>query len=146
MRHYLLLSSIPFVVLIAGCSESHDGRVEVTGTVKLKGQPIKDGAIVLFEPLDNQDTAGNATVTGGTYSIPRATGLKPGKYLVRVTLGDGTTPVNPVDPDSPPGPGGGKGSTNIISRELVPSNWNVNSKEQRTVTKDGPNKFDFDIQ
>jgi hypothetical protein len=143
---YLSLFLIPFPVLIAGCSQSHDGRQEISGTVKLKGEPIKDGAIVLLEPLDNQDTAGNATVTGGTFSIPRATGLKPGKYLVRVTLGDGKTPVNPVDGDSPPGPGGGRGSTNIISKELVPPTWNVNSKEQITVTKDGPNKFDFDIQ
>jgi hypothetical protein len=126
---------------LAGCADSHDGRREVSGAVKLKGQPIKDGAIVLFEPLENQDTAGNATVADGAYTIPRASGLKPGRYLVRVTAGDGKTAVNPVDPDSPPGPGG----TNIISRDLVPPNWNVNSKQEVTVTKDGPNKFDFDI-
>jgi len=146
MRPHLLLFLAPFVVLIAGCSDSLGGRVEITGTVKLKGEPIKDGAIVMFEPLDKQDTAGNATVTGGTFSIPRASGLKPGRYLVRITAGDGKTPVNPVDPDSPHGPGGGKGSTNIISKELVPPDWNVNSKQERTVTKDSPNKFDFDIK
>jgi hypothetical protein len=145
-RYNLSLFLVPLLLLIAGCSQSHDGRVEITGTVKLKGEPIKDGAIVMFEPLDKQDTAGNATVTGGTFSIPRVSGLKPGKYLVRVTAGDGKTPVNPVDPDSPPGPGGGRGSTNIISKELVPPSWNVNSKQEVTVTKDGPNKFDFDIK
>jgi len=130
-------------VLAAGCSSSPDGRLEVSGKVKLKGQPIKDGAIVLFEPLDSQDTAGNATVSGGGggVSIPRPAGPKPGKDLVRVTAGDGKTAVNPVDPNAPPGPGG----TNIISRDLVPADWNVNSKQQVTVTKDGPNKFDFDI-
>jgi hypothetical protein len=116
--------------------------VEVSGTVTLKGQPIKDGAIVMFEPLENQGTAGNATVAGGAFTIPRATGLKPGKYLIRVTAGDGKTPVNLVNPDEPPGPGG----SNIISKELVPATWNVNSREERTVTKDGPNKFNFDIQ
>jgi len=41
----------------------------------------------------------------------------------------------------PPGPGG----TNIISKELVPRDWNSASKQEVTVTKDGPNKFDFDI-
>jgi len=146
MRPHLLLVLSPLAVLIAGCSQSHDGRVEITGTVKLKGEPIKDGAIVMFEPLDKQDTAGNATVANGSFTIPRASGLKPGKYLVRVTAGDGKTPVNPVDPDSPPGPGGGRGSTNIISRELVPPNWNVNSNQHVNVTKDSPNKFDFDIK
>src|SRR5262249_2622290 len=101
----------------------------------------KDGAIVMFEPLEKQDTAGNATVAAGAFAIPKPTGLKPGKYLVRVTAGDGKTPVNPVDPDSPPDPGG----TNIISKELVPKDWNVNSKQEVTVAKDGLNKFDFDI-
>ncbi|HKB03483.1 MAG TPA: hypothetical protein VKD90_14770 [Gemmataceae bacterium] len=116
--------------------------MQVFGTVKLKGQPIKDGALVMFEPLDNQDTAGNATVTGGSYTFPQVAGLKPGRYLVRVTLGDGKTAVNPVDPEAGPGPTGG---SNIISRDLVPPDWNVNSKQEVTVTKDGPNKFDFDI-
>jgi hypothetical protein len=128
--------------IAAGCSDTHDGRVAVSGTVRLKGQPIKDGAIVLFEPLEKQDTGGNATVAGGgAYTVPRASGLKPGRYLVRVTAGDGKTAVNPVDANAPPGPGG----TNIVSRDLVPPDWNVTSKHEVTVTKDGPNKFDFDI-
>jgi hypothetical protein len=127
--------------LLVGCSSSEDGRLEVSGKVKLKGEPIKNGAIVMFEPLDNQDTAGNATVAAGEYSIPRSNGLKPGRYLVRITAGDGKTAVNPLDPDTPPGPGG----TNIISRDLVPPDWNVHSKREVTVTKDGKNKFDFDI-
>lgn len=142
MRGIRFASLLVLPALIAvGCSGSHDGRVAVSGTVKLRNQPIKDGAIVLFEPLENQGTAGNATVTAGAFSIPPASGLKPGKYLVRITAGDGKTAVNPVDPDAPPGPGG----TNIISKDLVPRDWNVASKQEITVTKDGPNKFDFAI-
>jgi hypothetical protein len=131
-------------VLVIGCSDSHDGRLDVSGTVKLKGSPIKDGAIVMFEPVEKQDTAANVTVTGGSgaYAIPRSAGLKPGKYLVRITAGDGKTPDNPLNPDAPPGP---TKSTNIISKDLVPADWNVNSKQYVTVTKDGSNKFDFDI-
>src|SRR5947209_18256106 len=74
---------------LAGCGDSADGRREVSGTVKLKGQPIKDGAIVMFEPLENQGTATNVAVTGGAFTVPRASGLKPGRYLVRITAGDG---------------------------------------------------------
>jgi hypothetical protein len=129
------------LVFAAGCSDSNDGRLPISGTVKLKGQPIPEGAIVIFEPLEKQETAGNATVSGGEFSIPRIVGLKPGKYLVRITAGDGKTAVNPVDPTSPPGPGG----SNIISKDLVPRDWNVNSNQQVTVTKGGANKFDFDI-
>ncbi len=128
-------------LIAAGCSNSHDGRLEISGTVKLRGEAIKDGAIVLLEPLEEQGTAANATVTGGAFSIPKLSGLKPGKYLVRITAGDGKTAVNPVDANSPPGPGG----TNIISKELVPADWNVNSKQEVTVAKDSPNKFDFSI-
>jgi hypothetical protein len=143
MRQFLLPGVAgAFAVLLGGCSDAPDGRLEVSGTVFLKGQAIKDGAIVLFEPLDNQDTAANVTVAGGTFTIPREAGLKPGRYLVRVTAADGKTAINPLDPETGPGPSGG---TNIISKDLVPRDWNVNSKQEVTVTKDGPNKFTFDI-
>jgi hypothetical protein len=133
---------VAVLVLAAGCSDSNDGRLPISGKVKLHGQPIADGAIVLFEPLEKQDSAGSVTVSGGEYEIPRVVGLKPGKYLVRVTAGDGKTAVNPVDSGQPPGPTGGR---NIISKELIPPDWNVNSQQKVTVTKGGPNKFDFDI-
>ena len=139
------VSLIGLAVVLAsagGCSDQFDGRMPVSGSVKLHGKPIIDGAIVVFEPLENQGTGGNATVTGGQYEIPRIVGLKPGKYLVRITAGDGKTAVNPVDSGQPPGPTGG---SNIISKELVPPGWNVKSGQQITVTKDGENKFDFDI-
>jgi hypothetical protein len=128
------------LAFVAGCS-SGDDRVEVTGTVALKGSPIKDGTIS-FEPLEGQKTRATATIAAGEFSIPKETGLSPGKYLIRVSAGDGKTAVNPVDPDHPPGPGGG---TNIISKELVPSDWNVKSKQERTVTKESPNRFEFVI-
>lgn len=130
------------VVVLVGCSTAPNGRVEVSGTVKLKNESLKTG-IVMFEPLDGQDTAGNASLMDGEFTIPREHGLKPGKYLVRVTAGDGTTPVNPIDPEAGPGPTGG---TNIVSKDLVPANWNVNSKQEVTVSKEGPNRFDFDIK
>jgi hypothetical protein len=128
------------LALVAGCSASDD-RVEVTGTVKLKGTPLKNGT-VSFAPLEGQKFGATATIADGDFSIAKEVGLTPGKYLVRVSAGDGKTAVNPVNPDSPPGPGGG---TNIISKELVPSDWNVNSKQERTVTKENPNRFDFVI-
>jgi hypothetical protein len=125
-----------------GCSDSSLGRFAVSGKAKLKDQPLANG-IVMFEPLDGQDTAGNAMLTNGEYAIPREAGLKAGRYRVRVTAGDGKTADNPVDPDAPPGPGGG---TNIISKELVPASWNTQSKQEVTVKPEGPNTFDFDIK
>jgi hypothetical protein len=128
------------LAFVAGCSASDD-RVEVTGTVTLKGTPLKNGTVT-FAPLEGQKFGATETIRDGNFGIPKETGLTPGKYLIRVSAGDGKTAVNPVDPNNPPGPGGG---TNIISKELVPSDWNVNSKQERTVTKENPNRFDFVI-
>jgi hypothetical protein len=128
--------------ILVGCGPGDDGRRQVTGTIKLHGMPIADGAIIILSPLDDQGTEAQGTVAHGGYTIPKEAGLKPGRYLVRVTAGDGKTAVNPVDTDNPPGPTGG---TNIISKDMVPAEWNVNSKQEVTVTKEGPNKFDFDI-
>ena len=141
-RSVLTIAFVLPSVLIIGCSDPYPGRHEVSGMVKLKGQPIKNGALIEFAPLENQDTGANATITDGAYRIPRQNGLKPGKYLIRVTAGDSKTAVNPVNSNEPPGPGGG---ANIISKDLVPPDWNRASKQQVTVTNEGPNKFDFDI-
>jgi hypothetical protein len=129
-------------VFVAGCSDPYAGRFEVSGSAKLKGKPIPDGATVTFIPQDDQGTEGQAVFTGGKYLIPRPNGLKAGKYLVRLSAGDGKTATNPVNPDEPPGPGGG---TNIISKELVPPDWGTRSKQTVTVTAAGPNTFDFDV-
>jgi hypothetical protein len=142
MRRFALFSFALALVLAAGCADNYGGRVEVTGSVKLKGQPLKSG-IVIFEPLAGQGTSATANVADGTYLIPRSSGLKPGKYLIRITAGDGKTPAN-LDPDEPPGPGG-KGS-NIVSKELVPAEWNTKSKKEKEVTSESPNTIDFDVQ
>lgn len=136
-----LLSLALVVSFVVGCSDKDGGRMEVTGSVKYKTGPIKDGTIS-FEPLEGQPTRATALVVAGEFTIPRPSGLVPGRYLIRVSAGDGKTAVNPIDPDQPPGPGGG---TNIISKELIPADWNVNSKQERTVAKGGPNRFEFEI-
>jgi len=125
------------VLGLGGCADPYGGRVEVQGTVQLKGQPLAEG-FVSFSPLDGQETQAQVLINKGEYRIDRKSGLKPGKYLIRVSAGDGKTPYKS---DGPPGPGGG----NIISKELVPADWNVNSKHERTVTRDSPNRFDFSI-
>jgi hypothetical protein len=128
-------------LVVIGCGSGSADRMEVTGSVKLKAKPVKDGTIS-FEPLDGQPTRATALISFGAFSIPQPNGLVPGRYLIRVSAGDGKTAVNPVSPDEPPGPGGG---TNIISKELIPADWNVNSKQERTVSKDPPNRFEFNI-
>jgi hypothetical protein len=134
--------------LLAGCSDPYGGRMEVTGAVTLQGQPLDDGSIMFF-PLGQQDTQGGAQIINGEYKIPRQNGLKPGKYLVRLTSGDGKTIARVAvrEDKNPPkvqaaAPGG---STNIVSMDRIPDEWNVRSKQEREVKATGVNRFDFDI-
>ncbi len=138
MRTVRLSSSLLLLALAAGCSDQYAGRVAVSGKITLQGQPLKAGTIS-FVPLEKQDTQSGAPVENGDYSVPRPKGLKPGKYLIQITSGDGKTPVNE---DDAAGPGG---STNIVSVDLIPEDWNVKSTRQVDVKADGANKFDFDI-
>ena len=139
LRHARLLHSACALTvgLVVGCADPHGGRMEVSGSVKVQGQPLKDAAI-RFVPLDKQDTEGGGPVTAGEYRIPKPIGLKPGHYLVQITAGDGKTTAN----EEAGAPGG---STNIVSFELIPEEWNVKSKQKRAVTASGPNRFDFEI-
>jgi hypothetical protein len=132
-------------LVVAGCSDADGGRLAVSGTVKFKGETLKAG-IISFEPLDNQDTFSGAPIENGRYEIPRPQGLKPGKYRVRVSAGDGVTPAiiagaKEKDNAEAAGPGG---STNIISRELIPPSWNTQSKQEVTIAYDNT-RFEFDI-
>jgi hypothetical protein len=109
----------------------------VSGAVKLEGQPLTDGSIT-FIPLDGQDTQSGAGIENGTYKVPRDRGLKPGKYLVQLTSGDGKTPDREEDIAGP-------SSTNIVSVDRIPPEWNTESKKQVEVKSSGSNQFDFEI-
>lgn len=131
-------AAVPVVAAaLAGCSRSAAGRVEVSGAVKILGQPLRDGSI-RFVPLEGQDTVSGALVVDGKYTVPRQNGLRPGKYLVQLTSGDGPTPAN----EEAAAPGG---SANIVSADRVPEDWNVRSKQQVEVRPDAANRFDFEV-
>jgi hypothetical protein len=70
--------------------------------------------------------------------VPRAAGLKPGRYLVQLTAGDGKTPHD----EEAAAPGG---SANIVSFDLIPEEWNLRSTQKVEVKADGDNKFDFHV-
>jgi hypothetical protein len=110
----------------------------VSGKITVKGAPLKEASIQ-FEPMEGQDTRGGTGVTDGAYSIPRDAGLKPGRYLVRLTAGDGKT-VDTTDEDAT-NPGG----TNIVSIDTIPPEFGSASKQVVTVKADGSNTFDLDL-
>jgi hypothetical protein len=131
----LLLSVFSLATLI-GCSDPQN-RQDISGEVKLFGQPIEDG-VINFEPLDGQGTGDGAMIRNGEYRIGRAKGLTPGKYRVTIYAGDGGSGAGDASPDPPKNRGKGK--------ERVPPAYNTKSDVVREVTSAGPNKFDFDIR
>jgi hypothetical protein len=131
------LMALSMVAALTGCSDPYAGLQEITGSVKLVGEPLKDGSIA-FVPLDGQGTQSGGPITNGEYIVPRKNGLKPGKYLVRITSGDGRTPSN----EEAGNPGG---STNIVSVDRIPDEWNGKSKQEVVVKSNAVNKFDFEI-
>jgi hypothetical protein len=124
-------------ISIAGCTNDYGGRHEVKGTVKLKGTPLDQG-VIDFTPLESQATKTGAMISNGSYHIPRPSGLMKGKYRVIITSGDGRTKENS---NEPPGPTG----ANIISKERIPPDYNVNTKQEVEVTDKDPSVFNYDI-
>ena len=136
--------TIPLVLACAlslhlGCGDAHQGRKEISGTIKLKGALLDQGSIE-FMPLYSAKlvTKGSAGIQDGAYRLPRDHGLVPGKYKVIITSGDGRTPAMP---DGVPGPTG----ANIVSKDRIPPQYNVASKQEVEVTEKGPNVFSYDI-
>ena len=110
--------------------------MEVSGTVTLKGAPLDEG-VIEFHPEGGRGSKTGGTIAKGSYKIPRESGALPGKYKVIITSGDG---VNMADPDEPPGPTG-----NIVSKDRIPPEYNVDSKQVVEVKSGGKNVFDFPI-
>lgn len=134
-------ATLPFLCLLSlllpitfGCGGS-GGRMAINGDITLKGKPLEEGVI---EFVSDSGKSG-ATISKGKYEIPAMQGLLPGTYKVLITAGDGRTPAD--SPDGLPGPTG----ANIVSKDLIPPEFNTNSKQEVTVKSSAPNKFDFAI-
>jgi hypothetical protein len=140
LERSLIWMVLGFMVLAMGCSPSFGGRKAIKGSVKLKGEPINDGTIDFFPAEGNQATKSGAQILKGSYKIPAEFGLLPGKYRVSITAGDGRTRSD-APLDAPPGPTG----ANIVSKDRVPKEYNIESKVEVDVTEKGPNVFDYDI-
>ncbi|MCF7962764.1 MAG: hypothetical protein K9M08_18640 [Pirellula sp.] len=132
MMPYCCMCLMVFPML--GCGPASD-RLPVSGAVTLKGVPIDDG-IIEFSSATSRT---GAPISKGKYDISADQGLPPGVYKVVITAGDGKTPAD--SPDGLPGPTG----ANIVSKDRIPPEYGSNSKQEVTVSKKGPNKFDFAI-
>jgi hypothetical protein len=135
----MLLVEMAASACVAGCSVGDDlPRESVSGTVSFKGDPLKSG-MIQFQPAQGEATAGGSGIIDGRYSIPRSEGLVPGKYQVMIT-GVLTPPVA-AKAEMP-----GESLPTGPAVELIPTKYNSKTELTAQVTKDGPNRFNFELK
>ncbi len=128
-----VFSAICGVLLFTGCGGSSNGRYALSGSVNFQGAPLDSGAIEFVAPDASQQTGG--TIQDGSYSIPAANGLPPGKYKVKITS------VESAEVAGPPGPE----SMKPTGKDKIPAAYNSATTQEVEVTAGGANAFDFDI-
>jgi hypothetical protein len=125
--------------LLSGCGGDRDElpRQAVSGKVTLDGKPL-DASRITFQPETGAEgTPAGGEIHGGQYSISRSDGPTPGTYVVRITsVGEATLPDKNALPGDPP----------LVKKEPIPPRYNVKTTLSSTVTKEGPNTFDFDLK
>ena len=125
------------LVMFAGCGQDGPRRYEISGMIKIKGQPIKYGNITFINV--GGGIGGGAEVKDGAFTIAKATGLPVGSYRVRLSAPDrvivGGPPGAPGNDDAGPPP-----------KELFPILYQdeVKTPLNFEVKADGKNVFDHD--
>jgi hypothetical protein len=123
--------------VFSGCGPGSAVRLPVTGTVTFKGTQLAHGTIA-FSPVDEAaGTLEGAEIRDGQYVLPAKSGLMPGKYRVSISAADESQKTPPAEEAPGAGP---------VAKELIPAEYNVESKLTAEVTKQGPNNFNFDLK
>jgi hypothetical protein len=122
-------------LLLAGCSGN---QAEVSGTVRLNGQPIGEGSINFIPTEGNTGPGTGAIIKEGRYHIPRNKGVMVGKNRVelRAFVNTGRKVRDPT------GPRGALAEERVLA---FPPEYN----DKSTIVKDvqpGSNTFDFDVE
>ena len=98
-RWFLAAVSISFgglLVLSVGCAASNpDGRIPVSGTAKLAGEPVEVGYIMFVSTSGGKSSGGK--ITDGAFELSGDKGIPKGSYKVKIT---GERPSGKKIPDS----------------------------------------------
>ena len=142
MKHNrLVLVSVAVALLLLGdgCNRGKTlDRQAVSGHVSLNSQPLDQGSIQ-FSPVDKEGIAGGVSIADGAYQIPKAKGLPPGKYTVRISAaipGSNAAPKRKSVTGMSPPP----------LQERIPEQYNSKSQLAAEVESGGANVFDFDLR
>jgi hypothetical protein len=123
--------------LVAGCGSSGPKLYRVTGTVKYKSEPIKNGTIS-FRSLDGMYAA-TGNLVNGEYDIAESAGLPEGKYQVAVTSPDPKGPAAPAAGEMP-------GDSTAVAKDLIPAKYNAKSELSAEIKAQPRNEVNFDLK
>lgn len=125
------------VVVLCGCSGEEDPTLPVSGRITLNGKPLEHGDIE-FGGTGGNSLRRGAMIVNGTYATAPMQGLVPGEFVVRIF----SVPAGANDPVPDVMPGE---EVHVPSRDMIPAEYNMRSKQKVTVTAEGPNEFNWDI-
>lgn len=82
LNRIVVTLGLSLLAAFAGCSRS-DGRLQVSGTVSLDGNPLPNGSVMFF-PTEPGMTPNGATISNGRFALGGAAGIQPGAYRVEI--------------------------------------------------------------
>lgn len=129
--------SLVSLFLLNGCggaATDQYGRLPVSGSVALDGQPLKMGTIT-FVPDPPGPVISEAAISDGKFDIPQEISLPVGKYQVSISCveepsGDVEKIMNQA----------------IVGKELVPEIYNTKTELTCEVVQETENIFHFDLK
>lgn len=126
---------------IAGCGGSGNkhGRLPISGTVTLDGQPLMGGYII-FEPKSGQPTQSGGMIVSGAFDVPESAGAAPGTYSIAIYSG-----AEPPTGNYQPGTPEYEAAARHAPGERVPRKYNIDTTLTRDVKAGEENKFAFDL-
>jgi hypothetical protein len=108
--------------LAAGCSSNPDERQALSGTIRLRGEVLDQGAVKFLPTTPEQKYGTGAMIQNGKFDISPEFGLTPGVYKVMIMSQE------PDDKNAPPPAAKEPGATPPpIMRERIPPEYNSHS-------------------
>ena len=130
----LLATALVFVACV-GCGRGLN-KSAIKGTVKFKKGEVIDRGMIEFSPADPKSgNQSGALISDGAYNIPQDKGLRPGKYIVRISAPSGLLSGQGA-------PGSGKME---LPKERVSEIYNSKSKLEVEVKQESSQTFDFEV-
>ena len=127
----------------AGCNRS--GRLPVSGTVTVDGQPLASGDIAFAPASPGPGNSAGAAIERGKYSISAEQGLLPGDYKVSIHAFRGTGKKNWDGMGDPTAPESQKKYVEQLE-QYIPPRYNDSTELTASIRPGKANSLNFDLQ